>query len=514
MQAPVAGGRQERQLVAGRYRLAFFHRGDENTEAWRALDEVGQQMVTLEFLRHRASPGRERFLAEARRIAAIERPTVIRVAAIHDDDTDGTFIVFEHLVPVPVLIDPVTPAVGAALSPAAVARANAPAATAALDAAPAAPESVLAGGTVTVWPPPDPTSGTPTEPALPALIAALRARDLSRIDGSLLRDAASEIKAAINTWLAVVGLDGTWTEVRTAIESSEITAAIKEAASEVATAVRSTIADAGLEGTFARARAAIDRADVSPLNALFAQAAVGARRVASVRPHLQLPAPRVSGPARVRAPRVPKPAKVQRPAKVKAPRAAKVKAPRAPRAPGRAVHVRWGRVLSRGLSLGLLAAVVIALPPETVTSLETGLRSTVDQGLRAVGPTQSGLARASFDVPPLSAYGAAFESQAPYPKARPNDSVEWVIALRNTGSVGWYRGIDGAQASLALADGTSAAVQSTAYVGPGQVGWFVVHFHAPSEPGAHKVYLSPRIDGRGQLPDLGIYVSVTVTPNP
>ena len=88
------------------------------------------------------------------------------------------------------------------------------------------------------------------------------------------------------------------------------------------------------------------------------------------------------------------------------------------------------------------------------------------------------------------------------------------MALRNTGSVGWYRGIDGAQASLALADGTSAAVQSTAYVGPGQVGWFVVHFHAPSEPGAHKVYLSPRIDGRGQLPDLGIYVSVTVTPNP
>ena len=87
------------------------------------------------------------------------------------------------------------------------------------------------------------------------------------------------------------------------------------------------------------------------------------------------------------------------------------------------LHVRWGRVLSRGLSLGLLAAVVIALPPETVTSLETGLRSSVDQGLRAVGPTQSGLARASFDVPPLSAYSAAFESQAPYPKARPNDSA-------------------------------------------------------------------------------------------
>src|SRR2546428_11915179 len=139
MQAPVAGGRQERQLVAGRHRLAFFHRGDENTEAWRALDEVGQQMVTLEFLRHRAWPGRERFLAEARRIAAIERPTVIRVAAIHDDDTDGTFIVFEHLVPVPVLIDPVTPAAWAPLSPGAAPRAKATADTAAVAAPPAAP---------------------------------------------------------------------------------------------------------------------------------------------------------------------------------------------------------------------------------------------------------------------------------------------------------------------------------------------------------------------------------------
>jgi hypothetical protein len=124
------------------------------------------------------------------------------------------------------------------------------------------------------------------------------------------------------------------------------------------------------------------------------------------------------------------------------------------------------------------------------------------------------LARASFDLPPLSAYGATFESQAPYPTVRPNGTVDWVVALRNTGSVGWYRGIDGAQASLALADGTIAGVQTTAYVGPGQIGWFVVRFPAPSQSGVSKVALLPRIDGRGPLPDLGIYAAVTVSPNP
>ena len=41
--------------------------------------------------------------------------------------------------------------------------------------------------------------------------------------------------------------------------------------------------------------------------------------------------------------------------------------------------------------------------------------------------------------------------------------------------------MDGAQASLILDDGTVVAVQSTQYVGPGQVGWFVAHFRAPSE---------------------------------
>jgi hypothetical protein len=179
------------------------------------------------------------------------------------------------------------------------------------------------------------------------------------------------------------------------------------------------------------------------------------------------------------------------------------------------------------LSVGLIAAVLVTVPPEMygnllnvagdlggkVATVATDVTTAVGEKLAST-QTTPGLARAGFEVPPLSSYGAAFEAQAPYPTAHPNATVEWVVALRNTGSAGWYRGIDGAQASLALADGTTAGVQTTAYVGPGQVGWFVVHFAAPSQPGVAKIPFVPRIDGRGRLPDLGIYASVTVTQNP
>jgi hypothetical protein len=148
-----------------------------------------------------------------------------------------------------------------------------------------------------------------------------------------------------------------------------------------------------------------------------------------------------------------------------------------------------------------------------VATVATEVSTAIGEKLASTQSTPP-LQRATFEVPPLSAYGAAFEAQSPYPTAQPSATVEWVVALRNTGSVGWYRGIDGAQASLALADGTTAGVQTTAYVGPGQVGWFVVHFAAPSQPGVAKIALLPRIDGRGRLPDLGIYARVTVSPNP
>src|SRR5438094_5779467 len=82
----------------------MFKGGDEISDVWHALDESTEKVVTLEILRDRTNDAaRQRFLAEAQRMAAIERPSVMRVAAIHNEATD-TFIVFEHLIPLPVVL--------------------------------------------------------------------------------------------------------------------------------------------------------------------------------------------------------------------------------------------------------------------------------------------------------------------------------------------------------------------------------------------------------------------------
>src|SRR5438093_12026758 len=86
----------------------MFKGGDEISDVWHALDESTEKVVTLEILRDRDNEAaRQRFLAEAQRMAAIERPSVMRVAAIHNE-ASGTFIVFEHLIPLPVTLTGLT----------------------------------------------------------------------------------------------------------------------------------------------------------------------------------------------------------------------------------------------------------------------------------------------------------------------------------------------------------------------------------------------------------------------
>lgn len=467
-QAPTVGdGRHERQLIAGRYRLASFHRGDETTEVWRALDESTTQVVSLEFLRDSDPAGKERFLAGARRLASVEQPSVMRVAAIHDDH-DGTFIVFQHLVHIPVPMEWLKPVIE---EPVSVVSALTSAPTPIIESTPAlAAPPVLEARTD--FPSPDIATERPTDRGLSLLTYALRTRELSLIDTALLTESAYELLAIIQSELKAVRLDPT-----------------------VLSDMRAY------------------RPNLSFLMSPFALLGGAARRVTTMRPSVRVPRPKVSRPEPVRAPRV----KAVKPPKQPAPPRAAA-APRVPRASsGSGLRVRWGRVLTRGLSLGILAAILIALPSEligNVGNMANELSVAIRDKLAAVVPSTPTLQRASFELPPLSAYSATFESQAPYPHASPNGTVEWVVALRNTGSVGWYRGIDGAQASLALTDGTTAGVQTTDFVGPGQVGWFVVHFPAPSQVGTSKVPLLPRIDGRGSLPDLGIYAAVTVSPNP
>lgn len=183
-------------------------------------------------------------------------------------------------------------------------------------------------------------------------------------------------------------------------------------------------------------------------------------------------------------------------------------------------EINWSRsvlqTIEMPVQLPILEMPALELPTIELPAIELpaiqipALELPAFQLPRAASAAQSKLVPAPFDLPPLNAYRATFETQASYPTVPPSTTVEWVVALRNTGSAGWYRGIAGAQAALALTDGTEVAVQTTAYVAPGQVGWFVARFSAPAGPGTHRVALFPRIDGRGELPDLGILALVTV----
>jgi hypothetical protein len=272
------------------------------------------------------------------------------------------------------------------------------------------------------------------------------------------------------------------------------------------------------------------RLDLGPVTGLGRMASASAQRLASMRP-----TPRGAGPGgsvahAVHAPRV-------------------TQGPRMPSMPiGAAVRsiarrLRPGRWAFRTVAVGILALVLSNASLRDAMVAEINWSQSVIQTIEMptaelpniVLPTielpaiqipafefpsiqlpgaesagQSKLVPAQFDLPPLSAYRATFETQASYPTVPPNATVEWVVALRNSGSAGWYRGVAGAQAALALTDGTEVAVQTTPYVAPGQVGWFIARFRAPAGPGTHTVALFPRIDGRGELPDLGILALVTV----
>ena len=174
-------------------------------------------------------------------------------------------------------------------------------------------------------------------------------------------------------------------------------------------------------------------------------------------------------------------------------------------------EVNWTRSVIETIELPTIQIPAIELPAIELPALQLpNIEIPSFQSSSQEAAPAPKLAPAQFELPPLNAYRASFETQAKYPTVPPNSTVEWVVALRNTGSAAWYRGVAGAQAALALTDGTEVAVQTTPYVAPGQVGWFIARFRAPAAPGAHSVPLFPRIDGRGELPNLGIYALVTV----
>ena len=140
-------------------------------------------------------------------------------------------------------------------------------------------------------------------------------------------------------------------------------------------------------------------------------------------------------------------------------------------------------------------------------------------------------------VPPVGATTglpgahAALYARSGFPTLCPGSSTTVTIAFLNTGSLGWYGnaalgtwGPEPGQdrASALGGDGTGGSpatswsrsnrpgIQSTPYVGPGQVMWFQFGVQAPTTPGTYKLGLRPLLEGQQWLEDPGLTFYVLV----
>ncbi|MEP6693323.1 MAG: CAP domain-containing protein [Chloroflexota bacterium] len=127
----------------------------------------------------------------------------------------------------------------------------------------------------------------------------------------------------------------------------------------------------------------------------------------------------------------------------------------------------------------------------------------------------------SFDL----GYHTVWAGQSPDVTLAPGQTATLVVALRNTGYRGWYRDNPGQQANLGTADpldsqrwdleygwpsASRIATTTTAYVGPGQIGWFQFQVRGPSTPGSYVLRVRGVIDGSTWLEDPGVYWTITV----
>jgi len=122
----------------------------------------------------------------------------------------------------------------------------------------------------------------------------------------------------------------------------------------------------------------------------------------------------------------------------------------------------------------------------------------------------------------LSGAHAALYARSGIPTLCPGSTTTVTIAFENTGSLGWYGnaalgtwGPDpGQDKASALAVGwptaNRAAIQTTPYVGPGQVMWFQFSVEAPMTPGTYKLGLRPVLEGQQWLEDPGLTFYVLV----
>ena len=136
----------------------------------------------------------------------------------------------------------------------------------------------------------------------------------------------------------------------------------------------------------------------------------------------------------------------------------------------------------------------------------------------------------------LPGFHAAWYGQSGYMTLCPGDTATATVAMYNSGSAGWVKGVLGQvgylgtwnpipgqdQPSMLGGDGqlgspstgwpryNRVAIQPADYVGPNQVAWFQFGIKAPTAPGTYDLYIRPLIEGAQWMEDYGIFWRITV----
>ena len=162
----------------------------------------------------------------------------------------------------------------------------------------------------------------------------------------------------------------------------------------------------------------------------------------------------------------------------------------------------------------------------TQHSLNAACTSTVGPGIAPPTNVPSG----------VPGFHASWYGQSGYMTLCPGESMTATVAMYNSGSFGWVRGVLGQVAYLGTwypspgqdqpstfgGDGTNGspntswprynrvAVQPATYVGPNQIAWFQFAVRAPATAGSYRFYIRPLIEGAQWMEDFGIYWQITV----
>lgn len=188
------------------------------------------------------------------------------------------------------------------------------------------------------------------------------------------------------------------------------------------------------------------------------------------------------------------------------------------------------KFLGIALSLAIVAWISGPAPamaaPAAVPAAQSACVTTIGPGLAppATVPTA------------IAGYHSAWYGQSGYASLCPYQQAEFTITLKNTGSLGWTKGVMGQSAYIGTwgpepgqdrgtqlgGDGTLGtantgwprfnriAVQAEEHVGPGEVATFRFMLQAPKSPGWYRLHLRPLIEGAEWLEDQGIYWQLVV----